>query len=45
MAGIFDYIPAISIAMFVLGIAGVMAYEWTKAKTTKPKPRADGPPS
>ena len=44
MAGIFDYLPEISIAMFVLGLVGVMAYERTRARSRRPR-QADRPPS
>ena len=35
MAEIFDYIPNISIILFVMGIVGVMAYERVRTKNIK----------
>ncbi len=32
MAGIFDYIPIISVILFALGLLGVMVYERTRSK-------------
>lgn len=45
MAGIFEHIPTISIAMFVLGLLGVMVYERTKAKSRRPRPKTTDKPS
>lgn len=32
MAGIFDYIPVISVILFAIGIVGVMVYEKSRSK-------------
>ena len=32
MAGIFDYIPVISVVLFAIGIVGVMVYEKSRSK-------------
>jgi hypothetical protein len=34
MAGIFDYIPIITIVLFALGLVGIMVYERSKSKST-----------
>jgi hypothetical protein len=34
MAGIFDYIPIITIVLFSLGLVGIMVYERSKSKST-----------
>ncbi len=31
MAGIFDYIPIITIVLFALGLVGIMVYERSKS--------------
>ncbi len=33
MAGIFDAIPAITVTLFVIGIAGIMFYEKLQSKS------------
>ena len=35
MAGIFDAIPAIAVALFVIGIVGIMVYEKSKSKAVE----------
>jgi NADH:ubiquinone oxidoreductase subunit K len=34
MAGIFDYIPIITIVLFALGLVGIMVYERSRSKST-----------
>lgn len=35
MAGIFDFIPTISVILFAIGLVGVMVYERTRTKQTE----------
>ena len=35
MAGIFDYIPIITVILFAIGLVGVMVYEKSKSKTVE----------
>lgn len=41
MAGIFDYVPIITVALFVLGIVGVMVYERTRIKQQEEESTTD----
>ena len=41
MAGIFDYIPFITVILFGIGIVGAMVYERTRTRQSKePEPAA-----
>ncbi len=35
MAGIFDYIPVITVILFAIGLVGVMVYERSRTKTVE----------
>ncbi len=35
MAGIFDYIPVITVILFAIGLVGVMVYEKSRTKTVE----------
>ncbi len=35
MAGIFDYIPVITVILFAIGLVGVMVYEKSRSKTVE----------
>jgi len=35
MAGIFDYIPVITVILFAIGLVGIMVYEKSKSKTVE----------
>lgn len=38
MAGIFDSIPVIAVALFAMGLVGVMVYERTRIRETEESP-------